>query len=139
MFPNKPDEGKLPIALPDGSSVEAVLVQTKKGGAAYLLSTIALPAVRTASATPAQILADSQAGAVKNTNGTVVSERVIDVFGNPGREFVATVSDNGQPGRYRSRIVLVGVKQIQLIYVAGEADYSDADADVFLTSLKLVN
>ena len=139
VFPSKPDEGKLPIPLPNGGSIEAVLVQAKKGGAAYLLSSLVLPASRTASATPAEILADSQAGAVANTNGTVVSERDVDVFGNPGREFVARVTDNGLPGRYRSRIVLVGGKQIQLVYVAGEPDYSDADAEAFLTSLKLVN
>jgi hypothetical protein len=129
----------LPVKLPTGGSITATLVQVQKGEGVFLLTAATLPAERIASASAAQILADSQAGSLANTGGTLVTEKEITVGGFPGRDFLAKATANGQQGRVRTRVVLVKDKQFQLVYAAADTGYSESDAESFVASLKLTN
>ena len=136
-FPGRPDERPLAVKLPDGSTIDATVASYQEGEEAVVLTAAVLPAARLASATPAQILADSQAGSLAQTKGTLVSEQEIVVAGNPAREFVAKVVQGAQTGRVRTRVLVVGDRQIQLVYAASEAAYVEADAEGFFSSLVL--
>ena len=52
-------------------------------------------------------------------------------------EFVAKVVQGAQTGRVRTRVLVVGDRQIQLVYAASEAAYVEADAEGFFSSLVL--
>jgi len=87
---------------------------------------------------PQVLLDSSRDGAVSNLGGTVVSEEVIDLEGNPGRSLVInTEANQDQAATINSRIYLVDNRLYQILVVAPD---NSADAEVsqsFLDSFDL--
>jgi hypothetical protein len=135
MFPASPKVTDTPLALPDGTSIPThQAAYDAPDGALFEIISYQLPAARL-SGDPKQIVADSEAGAVLQTKGTVITDSAIDVAGNPGRDFTESVTSGNAKGKLRGRIVLTdGKVQTQLLYIAAEVTFDDAAAEAFMTS-----
>jgi len=90
---------------------------------AYSVAVVDYPADHVQQVGAAGLLDSARDGAVANTQGTLLSEEILNIRGNPGREL--KVSAAGGKGTARCKLVLVGNRLFQVI-VAGPSDKSYA-------------
>lgn len=87
---------------------------------------------------PQVLLDSSRDGAVTNLGGTLVSEEVIDLEGNPGRSLVINATANeDQAATINSRIYLVDNRLYQVLVVAPEGESTPEASETFLDSFDL--
>jgi hypothetical protein len=87
---------------------------------------------------PQALLDSSRDGAVNNLGGTLVSEEVIDLAGNPGRSLVISANANQeQTATINSRIYLVENRLYQVLVVSPEGTESLEESLSFLDSFDL--
>lgn len=86
---------------------------------------------------PEELLDSSRDGAVNNLGGTLVSEEVIDLQGNPGRSLVINTEGQNQAATINSRIYLVDNRLYQILVVTPQGGEAAAAADQFLNSFDL--
>lgn len=87
---------------------------------------------------PQVLLDSSRDGAVNNLGGTLISEEVIDLEGNPGRSLVISATANqDQTATINSRIYLVDNRLYQVLVVAPEGTSTPEASETFLDSFDL--
>ncbi len=87
---------------------------------------------------PQALLDSSRDGAVNNLGGTLISEEVIDLEGNPGRSLVISANANQeQAATINSRIYLVDNRLYQVLVVSPEGADTVEDSTTFLESFDL--
>jgi hypothetical protein len=137
-FPGAPKITDAPLSLPDGTSIPThQATYDAPDGALYESISYQLPAARLGG-DPKQIVADSEAGAVQQTKGTLITDSAIDLAGNPGRDFTESVTSGTARGKLRGRLLLTdGSVQTQLLYIAAATTFDDAAAGAFMTSISV--
>ncbi len=87
---------------------------------------------------PQVLLDSSRDGAVANLGGTLVSEEVIDLEGNPGRSLIINATANqNQAATINSRIYLVDNRLYQVLVVVPEGESTPEESESFLDSFDL--
>lgn len=111
----------------------------EQGGESYLVGYSDYPEAMAQASDPEKMLDSGRDGAVKNVNGTLVSEARITLDGHPGRELtIAAKAGNGQDLVLRGRIVLVGNRLYQVVTVALKGNENSSRIEDFLKSFKLL-
>ncbi len=139
-LPGKPKEQRQPVGTA-GGSVTAIMYFTEVGSTAFGVGYGDYPG-SAANVDPQAVLKGARDGAAKNVNGTVVSEKPIELAGHPGLEIaVETPASAKMPGgaMYRARIYLVGNRLYQVIYVALKKEEHAADYQKLFDSFHLDN
>jgi hypothetical protein len=122
-LPGKPQEQRQPVGTAAGS-VNAIMYIAEVGGTAFGVGYGDYPG-SAVNVDPQAVLKGARDGAAKNVNGTVVTEKPIELAGYPGLEIVVETPASAKvPGgaMYRARLYLVGNRLYQVIYVALKKD-----------------
>jgi len=86
---------------------------------------------------PEKLLDESMRRGKSALNAQLISEKEIELEGNPGREFAFTGTRNGMTFKASGRVYIVGKKMYQLLYFHPTGLGSDADTQKFFDSFKL--
>ena len=92
----------------DAGPIEVHMFVAEQGQKAWLVGYSDYPEALVEASDPATMLAGARDGAVSNVNGQLVSDAEIALNGYPGREFSASVTQNGQEIVLRQRVYMVG-------------------------------
>jgi hypothetical protein len=144
------EAGKFSISTPAVMEETQQSVQTPVGpinihtftaesdNAAYVVAYSDYPPEIVAQTDPTMLLDSSRDGALNNLGGTLVSEEVIDLEGNPGRSLVIdTATETGDKATINSRIYLVENRLYQVLVVTPEGKEGKVDSASFLESFDL--
>lgn len=145
-----PGDGKFKVRMPQPPKLERHNTQTQTGpvelslftstgsfGAAYQIGFSDFPEAQLEQRAPDQVLVGAQEGAVRNIEGRLLSERVLEVQGHSAREYSVQVLSQGMTLRYWGRIILVGARLYQLQVIGLEGRMKDADRQRFFDSFEL--
>ena len=131
------EETQQSVETPVGP-VEIYTFTAETENTAYVVAYSDYPAEIIEQTDPQALLDSSRDGAVSNLGGTLVSEEVIDLAGNPGRSLVISAAANQeQAATINSRIYLVDNRLYQVLVVAPEGEETPDDASLFLDSFDL--
>jgi hypothetical protein len=144
------DSGQFEIAAPAPFEETQQSVETPVGpveiytftaeteNTAYVVAYSDYPAEIIEQTDPQALLDSSRDGAVNNLGGTLISEEVIDLAGNPGRSLVISANANQeQTATINSRIYLVENRLYQVLVVSPEGTESLEESSSFLDSFDL--
>ena len=116
------------------------MVELDNGYTAYLVTTSTITAERLRTAGSARVLEDSVDGGLNKFPGARVHSRTtIELGGNPGRQFVASIDVNGTVYRLAARVVLVQTRVYVATAIMRESTMDQAEMDRFLRSLGLIS
>lgn len=116
-FPSEPKEQTQAAPLPDGSTIDMVIVSTQSGNTFFGTARGEYPAGSITDVDAS--LQGAQDQAIQNVNGTLTDSQDITLQGRPGRQFTASVTSNGQQGTLIQRVFLDGDTIYQNIVVGG--------------------
>ncbi|NJO84566.1 MAG: hypothetical protein HC828_18535, partial [Blastochloris sp.] len=138
LMPGDPEEMSETIPT-DIGDVEANFVQVATEEAAYQVVYSDYPEEMIANADIDEIFAGAINGALENIDGELVSEEVIDIDGNPGREFVAEAALEGISITYQGRYFLVENRLYQVFVVGDASSMAEEDITLFIDSFMLLD
>ena len=116
-FPAEPSEQTQAAPLPDGTTIDMVIVSAQSGSMFFGTARGEYPAGSITDVAASLQGAEDQA--IKNVNGTLTDSQDITLQGRPGRQFSASVTSNGQQGTLIQRVFLDGDTIYQNIVVGG--------------------
>jgi len=130
-MPGEPKRTSQKVPTPAGTiDVVAYMLEVTSG--AYVVSATPIPRNAPAVSTQ-QRLDGARDGAVKNVNGTLISEKQIKLDNNPGRELLV----KGPQGVFmHQRMFLINNQLVQAVAVS-QTKAESADITHFFNSLKL--
>jgi len=109
----------------------------EQGQKAWLVGYSDYPEALVEASDPATMLAGARDGAVSNVNGQLVSDAEITLNGYPGREFSASVTQNGQEIVLRQRVYMVGNRLYQVVVIAPKGEENSTEVEDFFQSFRL--
>jgi hypothetical protein len=137
-FPTKPSEQTQSAPLPDGTTLDLVIVSAQAAGTFFgtARGEYAPGSITDVDAS----LQGAQDQAVANVSGTLTSSTDITLQGRPGRQFSASVSSGGQQGTLVQRVYLDGDTIYQNIVVgAGTISPEDDQVAAFFDSFEFTS
>ncbi|MDO8646811.1 MAG: hypothetical protein Q7R70_00140 [Candidatus Diapherotrites archaeon] len=114
--------------------VDIKMYVLEKDNLGYTVGYTSYPEAAVSEKTPDQMLDGARDGAVANVFGTLTSEEILSINGNPAREFTITVKGGG----IRARIILVKNKLYMVLVAASKDNIMKKQVGDFLESFKLV-
>lgn len=85
-----------------------------------------------------EILDSARGGAVRNVNGTLVSERDYEFQGHPAKEFYVKGEEQGKSIYVRCNVILVKARLYQVLYLSVNEDDLDGEiANNYIKSFKI--
>jgi hypothetical protein len=138
VFADEPTEQQQSQPLPDGTTIEYVIVGLETPDRFFATSRGEYPEGTVLDVPVA--LDGAQDQAIANVEGTLIDSRDIELQGRPGREFSASVSSGGTPGTVLQRVYLDGPVIYQALVVGtGELTFDDPEAAAFLDSFSFTS
>ena len=145
------EEGKFYVDFPAEPNISTQAVPTElgdinitmylvdKGTTAYMVAHNDYPAdfIKNTNADPQSLLQGGKTGALNSYNGTLVSEKEIELDGNPGLEFKATGSMQGQEIEILARMYLVENRLYQIVIACNKGILTDEEMTDFVMSFGL--
>jgi hypothetical protein len=122
----------------EAGTIEVHMFIAEQGQEAWLVGYSDYPEEIVQASDPEAILAGARDGAVANVNGQLVSDTEISLDGYPGREFSASVTQNGQDFVLRQRVFLVGNRLYQMVVIVPKGTESSTEVEDFLHSFQLI-
>ena len=121
----------------DAGPIEVHMFVAEQGQKAWLVGYSDYPEALVEASDPATMLAGARDGAVSNVNGQLVSDAEITLNGYPGREFSASVTQNGQEIVLRQRVYMVGNRLYQVVVIAPKGEENSTEVEDFFQSFRL--
>jgi hypothetical protein len=121
----------------EAGPLEIRMFAAEQGQQAWLVGYSDYPEELVQASDPAAMLAGVRDGAVSNVNGQLVSDVEATLAGYPGREFSATVTQNGQEMVMRERVYLVGNRLYQILVVVPKGEENSQEVEAFFESFQL--
>jgi hypothetical protein len=135
--PKTMEETQQSVQTPVGP-INIYTFTAESNDSAYVVAYSDYPPEIVAQSDPEMLLDSSRDGALNNLGGTLVSEEVIDLDGNPGRSLVIdTATETGDKATINSRIYLVNNRLYQILVVTPESKAEKVDSAAFLESFSL--
>ena len=135
VFPSEPSEQTQPQQLPDGSTMDLVIVGVETDDRFMGTARGEYPEGTVLDVPVA--LEGAQTQAIANVNGTLIDSRDIETDGRPGREFSASLESGGETGSLLQRVYLDGPVVYQVIVTgAGEFGFDEPGAAAFFDSFQ---
>jgi hypothetical protein len=132
LLPGEP-EVNTQLTDTDAGSVELTMALTEMDNYAAGVSFNDIPAA--AQADPDALLQGGRDGAAANLNGTVISDKPIELNGYPGIEFVVETPGDLQ---YVARVFIVNDRLYQVLFLAAKDDIERFDVQAFFDSFTLL-
>jgi hypothetical protein len=107
------------------------------GDRAYAVNYSDFPEVVLQASSVDMLLRNAQAGAMASSGGSLVEEKELQFAGNPAREFSFRGTEEGKKISARCRLILVGNRLYQLLYM-GTGDIGLTGGEQFFNSFKLL-
>jgi hypothetical protein len=137
-FPEEPTEQTQPQTLPDGQTMDLVLVGVELDDEFVATARGVYPSDYQLD--PATALQGGQDQAIANVQGTLIDSRDITLQGRPGREFSASVERGGTPGTVLQQVFLDGQTIYQVIRTgAGELTFEDPESVALFGSFQFTS
>ncbi|MFT3855420.1 MAG: hypothetical protein QM733_22210 [Ilumatobacteraceae bacterium] len=137
-FPSTPTERTQAAPLPDGSTIDMVIVGSQSANTFFGTARGEYPAGSITDVDAS--LQGAQDTAIQNVNGTLIDSQDITLQGRPGRQFSASVTSNGQQGTLIQRVFLDGDTIYQNIVVgAGTLSPTDDRVASFFDSFEFTS
>jgi hypothetical protein len=134
-FPGKPTESTKTANTAVGS-IEMKMYGVSQRQTAFSVAVADYPPDQVKQLGPVTILDGARDGAVATTQGKLLSELIIDMAGNPGREVKIGIA--GGKATVRAKILLVGNRLYQIIAVTPMEDSYAPQVRRFLDSFRLL-
>ncbi len=134
MFPGDPKTTTQTVPTAVGDITLTMYTASTSDGA-YFVGYADYPADAVASSDPQNMLDGARDGALKNVNGTLISEEKITLDGNPGRSLQFKSSD-GKNVAY-GHIYLIDNRLYQILVVSAPGKLTQDQIDAFLNSFSL--
>jgi hypothetical protein len=122
----------------DWGPIEVHMFTVEQGDVAYLVGYNVFPAAVIQAVSPAQLLDSARDGQVETVKGTLLSEEVITLDANPGRDLEIQVEGEDGTSSLRSRLFLVGDRLYQLVVAGPKGQSTSSNTIKFLDSFELV-
>ncbi|MEB3179609.1 MAG: hypothetical protein VKL59_11325 [Nostocaceae cyanobacterium] len=136
LFPGIPQEAAVPLNTPSGQVSLRIFAADRPGQAAYFVSYADFPAA-VLRYDPNTLLNGVVNGAVRNVQGTILSQQAINVAGFPGRE-TRVQAAGGKILRYRTFLVNQRLYQIVVETTPGAEMNLTGSIQGFFNSFKLL-
>jgi len=135
FFPGTPTESSKTVNTAIGP-IEMKIYGVAKKQTAFSVVLSDYPPEHVKRVGSATILDGARDGAVANTQGKLLSELIIEIAGNPGRDL--KISAAGGKGTVRAKLFLVGSRLYQVLAVTPTEDSYAPQVGRFLESFKLL-
>ena len=138
VFPAEPSEQTQPQTLPDGSTMDLVIVGLETSDRFMGTARGEYPAGTEIDVAAA--LDGAQNQAIENVEGTLISGQDIELAGRPGREFSASMDVRGEAGTLLQRVYFDGPVVYQVIVTgAGDFGFDEPEAAAFFDSFQFTS
>ena len=135
VFPAQPAEQRQDQPLPDGSTVELVIVGAE-GADRFMATSRGQYPQGTVLDVPVA-LDGAQEQAIANVQGTLIDSQDMELQGRPGRQFSASFTSNGEAGTLLQRVYFDGPVIYQVVVTgAGELTFEDPESTAFFDSFQ---
>ena len=135
VFPAQPAEQRQDQPLPDGSTVELVIVGAE--GADRFMATARGQYPEGTVLDVPLALDGVQEQAIANVQGTLIDSQDVELQGRPGRQFSASFTSNGEAGTLLQRVYFDGPVIYQVLVTgAGELTFEDPEIAAFFDSFQ---
>ena len=135
VFPAQPAEQRQDQPLPDGSTVELVIVGAE-GADRFMATSRGQYPEGTVLDVPVA-LDGAQEQAIANVQGTLIDGQDVELQGRPGRQFSASFTSNGEAGTLLQRVYFDGPVIYQVLVTgAGELTFEDPEIAAFFDSFQ---
>jgi len=133
MLPGKPSKATRDIVL-GGEKLSMQMLQTQMTGMAFAIAYAPLPA-----GDPAALLPLARDALLRNIEGTLLTEREVDVRGTTarGREFTGEGAVAGTPMLVAARVVAANGRFYQVVFVGRKDRAERVELPLYLGSLTL--
>jgi hypothetical protein len=134
-FPGKPRESSKTVNTAIGS-IEMKMYGVSEKQTSFSVAVADYPPEHVKQIGSTVLLDKARDGAVSNTQGTLLSEQIIQVEGNPGREL--KISAAGGKGTIRAKVFLVGNRLYHVVAVTPVEESYTPQVRRFLDSFRLL-
>jgi hypothetical protein len=134
LLPAKPERATREVAI-GGRRLVLNMASVHKEGMAFGVAYATLPAATTEQD---KLLADARDALVRNIGGRLTTDRTLEIAGNPGREFVAEGTAEGEPMRLAARVLATNDRFYQIVFVGRSGRGAESEVSMFLESFRLL-
>ncbi|NJP04392.1 MAG: hypothetical protein HC837_01535 [Chloroflexaceae bacterium] len=137
MMPGTPEESSQNVDT-DAGGMGLNTYQVALSNVAYTVMYSDFPQDMIDLVDAAELLKGGQEGALGSLDGTLISEREIDLNGHPGREIVAESQIEGIDAVLKGRFYLVNNRLYQTLVIGQKDRVTDEDMNRFLDSFSVL-
>ncbi|MBF0105900.1 MAG: hypothetical protein HQM16_11295 [Deltaproteobacteria bacterium] len=110
----------------------------KPDGTAYVVMYIDYPPEMIKLTDPQVMLDGAKTGALENTGGKLISEKVVSLDGHPGRIVAVAVNKGTEEGVIKTHLYLVNNRLYQIMAAGLKKNIETKEVEDYLSSFKLV-